>query len=79
MLLFPNAKGAPFGAPGVAIKLNDLGSPSGVTGTSFAAPVLTGLAALALEQNPDYRGYLLLKRLELAAKPLQGVRLIQLP
>ncbi len=79
MVLFSKLDGLPMGAPGVAIKLEGIGSPSGITGTSFAAPVLTGVAALALEQNRDFQGHLLLKRLEAAAKPLTGVRLIQVP
>lgn len=79
MVLFSKLDGLPIGAPGVAIKLEGLGSPSGITGTSFAAPVLTGVAALALEQNRDFQGQLLLKRLEAAAQPLAEARLIQLP
>lgn len=44
---------APVAAPGVALVLEDLGNPEGITGTSFSAAVVSGAAALVKQAKPE--------------------------
>jgi hypothetical protein len=45
--------GVPLAAPGVAIQLQGLGDPRGISGTSFAAPIVTAVAALERQRYPS--------------------------
>jgi subtilisin family serine protease len=50
--LHKNPFGFPLAAPGVAVHLDDLGNPGGISGTSFAAPMVTAVAALERQRYP---------------------------
>jgi subtilisin family serine protease len=70
-------------APGNVLVMDKVGNyPTGEQGTSFAAPIVAGTAALVRTQNPSYTGWSLAGSIYAGAKrPVDGVKygLIDIP
>ncbi len=69
----------PFAAPGVAIILDGLGNPNGVTGTSFAAPIVSAVAALTKSAEPSLNMRDLVIKLRAQAIKTNNMNFIQVP
>lgn len=69
----------PFSAPGVAIILDGLGNPNGVTGTSFAAPIVSAVAALTKSAQPSLNMRDLVIKLRAQAIKTNNMHFIQVP
>jgi len=60
-------------APGVSINMfDDQGNPKTASGTSFSTPLTAGVAALILQQHPDYSAQQLKSVIKNSAHPVQS-------
>ena len=69
----------PLAAPGVSLILDGLGNPDGVTGTSFAAPIVSAVAALTKERSPSAGMPSIVRHLRDAVDTSYGMQFIQVP
>ena len=71
---------SPIAAPGVAIQLDTaIGDSSGISGTSFSAPMVTATAALLLEASPNASSNQIIRNMRNSADTSQGFLFLQMP